>query len=194
MDAPAKGRPPSQSPRTPEPDASVRDKQDRTLRRDDPLDDRERLDRMDSPLSRLATSAKKDDDRLGHRSRRKSPFSQRMSSYGDDDDDDGDHGFRNMSGDGSLASASSLSSEVRGSAAVSRDRLLEVDAVSGRRSVGEPGESGSSGSPLVSRAWVLDLGPPGSALRRTAQSLMTCRLGAAACGSAWGLPARTDRR
>jgi hypothetical protein len=191
MDASPKGRPPSQSPRTPGPDASVRDEQDRALRREDPLDDRERLDRMDSPLSRLATSARKDDDRLGHRSRRKSTFSQRMSSYDDEDDD---HGFRNMSGDGSLASASSLSSDVGGSAAVSRDRLLEVDAVSGRRSAGELGESGSSGSPLVSRAWVLDLGPPGLALRRTAQSLMTCRPGAAACGSAWGLPARTDRR
>jgi len=102
MDRAVAGRS-SQSPSSPEPDASGLDETERMLRRDDPLDDRERPDRIESPLSRLATSAKKDDELLGHRSLRNSTFSCRTFSQAD-------QGFRKSAGDGILASAASLPS------------------------------------------------------------------------------------
>jgi hypothetical protein len=62
IDTPVEGLSTSHSPfPDPVPKASTREQTDLTLRLDDPLDDRDRLDRIDNPLNKLATSARKDD-------------------------------------------------------------------------------------------------------------------------------------
>ena len=101
---------------------SILDDTDRRLRRDDPLElDRDMLDRIDRPLNRLATSARKDDDRLGHRSLRKSILSSRLSSHPG-------HGCLNMSARGSSGARSSPLMNVEGSPIPGLSGLAVLDA------------------------------------------------------------------
>ncbi|KAL2129784.1 hypothetical protein VTI74DRAFT_7298 [Chaetomium olivicolor] len=143
------------------------------------------LDRIDRPLRRLAASARKEDERLGHRSLRKSTFSYRISSP------DG-HGFLNISGVRFSASGISLSTAILGSA-VSMDLRLGSDVVSAACWVGQPTSSISAGSPLIPLVFGLFSRPPGFDLRSMAHSLTTSRLGTA-CGSTWSLPSLIDLR
>lgn len=142
--------------------ASALDAAEQTLPSDAVEFERERLDRIERPSSRSATSAKNEEERLGHRSLRNSNSLSRLSL-------DVNQVYLNISGEASPTSAASVSKGV-GSSSMSADLELVLEA-------GELAESKSSESTLASVAGVLALRPPGLDLRRMAHSLTTSGLG-----------------